>query len=183
MTFETKIIKNCKIRQRNLMRPALIANEKPDTGVTILKKGAFYLIKDTADITVKYLALLAYSSYSNPLNQLKGKFTQAEIIDFVGRSKEEAHTRQLLHIVLTDVGCAQFKSVVGGNAKPVEGNTIPVPVSDYSISEDEDDVYGDYDLESDVVEAQPVVAEANEDVDVDDAAAIINKLVEVFDAK
>ena len=49
MTFEEKIIKNCKLRQRKLMRAAQIAQESPDTGVTILKKGAYFLIKDAAD--------------------------------------------------------------------------------------------------------------------------------------
>ena len=31
------------------MRPAKIACEKPDTGVTINKRGAYFLIKDCAD--------------------------------------------------------------------------------------------------------------------------------------
>ena len=39
MTFEEKIISNSEIRQRNLLRPAKIAFDKPDTGVTIVKKG------------------------------------------------------------------------------------------------------------------------------------------------
>ena len=37
--LEDKIIKNCGVRQKNLMRPAKLASEKPDTGVKILKKG------------------------------------------------------------------------------------------------------------------------------------------------
>ena len=42
MTFEEKIITNSSIRQKNLMRPAKVAYENPDTGVTINKKGAYY---------------------------------------------------------------------------------------------------------------------------------------------
>ena len=184
MTFEEKIITNCQIRQKKLMRPARIAQQKPDTGVTILKKGAYFLIKDTADVTVKYLAHLAYSSYSNPINELKGKFTQAEIIDFVGRSKEAPETRQLLHILLTDIGCAQYKAAISvDDPKPIEGNTVAIPVHDYTIADDEDDVYGDYDMEDDVIESQPVVVEAKEEVNVDDVTAVINKLIEVFEAK
>lgn len=181
MTFEEKIISNCSVRQRKLMRPARIAQSKPDTGVTIVKKGAYFLIKDCADITVKYLAHLAYSSYSNPINELKGKFTQAEVIDFVGRSKESPETRQLLHIIMTDIGSAQFKCATTVSA-PVEGTTIPVPVFDYSINDDDDDVYGDYDIEDDSLESVPVVAEAKEDVNIDDVTAVINKLIEVFEA-
>ena len=184
MTFEEKIINNCKIRQKKLMRPARIAQQKPDTGVTIVKKGAFFLIKDCADVTVKYLAHLGYSSYANPINELKGTFTQAEIIDFVGRSKEAPETRQLLHIILTDIGCAQYKAAISVDAPaPVEGNTVAIPVHDYTITDDEDDVYGDYDMDDDVVEAQPIVVEAKEEVNVDDVTAVINKLIEIFGAK
>mgnify|MGYP003136873626 FL=1 len=81
MTFEEKIISNSTIRQSKLLRPAKIASEKPDTGVKILKKGAYYLIKDSADITLQYLVHLCYGSYGDPIKSLKGKFTQAEIID------------------------------------------------------------------------------------------------------
>ena len=115
MTFEEKIIKNSGIRQKNLMRPAKIAFEKPDTGVTINKKGAFYLIKDSADITVKYLVYLCYGSYNNPIKDLKGKFTQSEIIDFVGRCKEQQYTRQLLNIILTDIGCVNQSFITDTN--------------------------------------------------------------------
>ena len=81
MTFEEKILKNSEIRQRNLLRPAKIAANKPDTGVTINKRGAYFLIQDCANVTLNYVAHLAYSSFNSPLTQLKGKFTQAEIID------------------------------------------------------------------------------------------------------
>ena len=182
MTFEDKIIKNCKIRQRNLMRAANIAFNKPDTGVTIEKRGAYFLIKDSADITIKYLAHLAYSSFSSPIKDLKGKFTEAEIIGFVGRSKKEPQTKQLLHIILTDIGSAQYKSAVGVKVStPVA--TKAAPSHDYSFKDDED-VYGDYDTEDDIEEVpEPIVVDAEAEIDVDDATAVINKLVEVFGAK
>jgi len=182
MTFEEKILKNCEIRQKNLLRPAKIASEKPDTGVTINKRGAYFLIQDCAKVTLNYVAHLAYSSFSSPITQLKGKFTQAEIIDFVGRSKEEPHTRQLLHIILTDIGSAQFKSATDVPVAPVEGTTIEVPTHDYTIKGDED-VYGDYDLEEDVIASEPVKVEAKAEVNVDDVTAVINKLIETFNAK
>ena len=183
MTLEEKILKACNIRQRNLLRPAKIAAEKPDTGVTINKRGAYFLIKDCADVTLKYAAHLAYSSFNSPLTQLKGKFTQAEIIDFVGRSKEEAHTRQLLHIILTDIGSAQYKSATDIPVAPVEGTTVEIPNHDYTIKDDED-VYGDYDFdEGEGTVSEPVVADAKEEVNVDDVTAVINKLIEVFNAK
>lgn len=173
MTFEEKIIKNSGIRQKNLMRPAKIAFEKPDTGVTINKKGAFYLIKDSADITVKYLVHLCYGSYNNPIKELKGKFTQSEIIDFVGRSKEQQYTRQLLNIILTDIGCVNQSFTTDTN-----NNNSSI---DFSISEEED-VYGDYELEESESNEKDSVEEV-QSIDVNDASGIIQKLIEVFQAK
>ena len=141
MTFEEKIISNSSIRQSKLLRPAKIASEKPDTGVKILKKGAYYLIKDSADITLQYLVHLCYGSYSDPIKDLKGKFTEAEIIDFVGRSKEEKNTNQLLNIILTDIGSTQVANIV------------------------------------------EEVEEEEEDIDLTNASGVINKLIEVFEAK
>lgn len=183
MTFEEKIIKNSKLRQRKLMRAARIAHDAPDTGVKILKKGAYFLIKDSAEITVKYLSHLCYGSYNDPINDLKGKFTQAEIIDFVGRSKEESETKQLLHIILTDIGTAQFKHATGA-VEPVEAAPVDdEPELDFSYSDDED-VYGDYDIEdANEPVKKAVSSQPKEEVDVDDVTGVINKLIEVFEAK
>lgn len=173
MTFEEKIISNSEIRQRNLLRPAKIAFDKPDTGVTIIKKGAFYLIKDSADITIKYLPLLCYGSFSSPITSLKGKFTQSEIIDFVGRAKEESYTNQLLSVILTDIGCTQpITQIVN------DDNTDEL---DLTFTEDED-VYGDYETEEDTSISKTTSA-VSEVIDIEDASVVIQKLIEVFDAK
>lgn len=175
MTFEEKIITNSNIRQRNLMRPAKIAFEKPDTGITINKKGAFYLIKDSAEITIKYLVHLCYGSYNDPVKELKGKFTQSEIIDFVGRSKEENNTKQLLDIILTDLGCLnQHIEVV---------NTQESEEIDFSINEEDDDVYGDYEIEIQSTKKAPSKSKSEEKIDINDVSGIIQKLIEVFEAK
>ena len=173
MTFEEKIISNSKIRQNKLLRPANIAFENPDTGVKILKKGAYYLIKDAADITKQYLAHLCYGSFKTPLQDLKGKFTQAEIIDFVGRSKEEQNTKQLLNIILTDIGSTQVSTITE--------LTEEVEEVDLSLIEDEDDVNGDYEADSTSLEKKKPQEE--ESVDVTNASGVINRLIEVFDAK
>ena len=112
---------------------------------------------------------------------MKGKLTQAEIIDFVGRSKAHPETRQLLHIILTDIGSAQVSAATDGEVKVVEGVTTEKPVFDYSTTAEED-VYGDYDMESENGD-EPVVVEAKEEVNVDDVTAVINTLIEVFEAK
>ena len=174
MTFEEKIISNSEIRQSKLLRPAKIASEKPDTGVKILKKGAYYLIKDSADITIQYLVHLCYGSYKDPIKSLKGKFTQAEIIDFVGRSKEEKHTNQLLNIILTDIGSTQVSNIVENIEEKTE-EEVDLTIDDI------DDVYGDYEIE--VTKPKTSKKVETETVDVTDASGVINKLIEVFEAK
>ena len=173
MTFEEKIIKNSSIRQSKLMRPAKIAFEKPDTGVTINKKGAYYLIKDSADITIQYLVHLCYGSYGDPINDLKGKFTQSEIIDFVGRSKEEKNTNQLLSIILADLGYVD---------QSFEVEEIAEEELDLTISDDEDDVYGDYETET-TTTVKSTSSSSSEPLDINDVSGVIQKLIEVFDAK
>lgn len=176
MTFEEKIISNSKIRQSKLMRPAKLAFEKPDTGVKILKKGAFYLIKDSADITVKYLSHLCYGSFDDPIKDLKGKFTQAEIIDFVGRSKEEKYTNQLLNIILTDIGSTQVTSITDEPIEVEEDDEIDLSIDDV------EDVYGDYEIET-TPKTTSKKSNTTETVDVTDVSGVINKLIEVFEAK
>ena len=145
-----------------------------DTGVTINKKGAYYLIKDSADITIQYLVHLCYGSYSDPINDLKGKFTQSEIIDFVGRSKEEKNTNQLLSIILADLGYVDKSFEVEEIAEEEE--------LDLSISDDEDDVYGDYETET-TPTVKSKSSSSSEPLDINDVSGVIQKLIEVFDAK
>jgi hypothetical protein len=176
MTLEEKIIKNSKIRQKNLLRPANIASEKPDTGVKILKKGAYYLIKDAADITKQYLAHLCYGSFDEPIKELKGKFTQAEIIDFVGRSKETKNTNQLLNIILTDVGSTQVSNITNEVEAEEEDENLDLSIDGI------DDVYGDYEAETSSTKTS-TKSKSTETVDVTDVSGVINKLIEVFEAK
>ena len=175
MTFEEKIIKNASIRQSKLMRPAKIAYDKPDTGVTINKKGAYYLIKDSAEVTIQYLVHLCYGSYKDAIKDLKGKFTQSEIIDFVGRSKEDKSTNQLLSIILADIGCINQTFDVKEEVEEVE--------LDLTISDDEDDVYGDYESDSTSSSTSTKSSSTDEPLDINDVSGVIQKLIEVFEAK
>ena len=177
MTFEEKVIKSAAIRERNLARPAKLAAKKPDTGVKILKKGAYYLIQDCAKITEKYLAHLAYSSIDNASKHLKGKFTKAEIIDFVGRATEEGHTKQLLHIILTDLGAsAQFNTATVDKPAPTKQDKV-----DLTYNEDED-VYGDYNDDG-LEELEEDIPTNTSEVDVNDSTGVIDLLIKVFEAK
>ena len=128
-------------------------------------------------ITQKYLVLHIWGTYNDPFKDLKGKFTEAEIIDFVGRSKEEKYTNQLLNIILTDVGSSQVSSITDSPIEVEEDEEV-----DISIEDDYEDVYGDYEVEtaSATTKAATVKTEL---VDVTDTTGVINKLIEVFAAK
>jgi hypothetical protein len=124
---------------------------------------------------------LIYGSLDDPIKQLKGKFKQSEIIDFVGRSKEHRWTKQLLNIILTDIGTIQYKLATGVST---DVDTPPVTVTTFNygdVGANDDDVYGDYNDDVKVEEIETTLPAA--EVDVDMVTSIINKLIEVFEAK
>lgn len=155
--FEDKVISISSSRFRNLKRPASLAATSPDTCVTILNKSAYYVIKDCADITLKYLPHFIYSGLKDPISKLKGQVGEAEIDDFVDRSSREDHTQQLLRLILDDI-CKKKASISPTFANSETG-------IDFSLTGDEADVYGDYDTDfnSDPVSEQtapePVIAD------------------------
>lgn len=173
MSVEAKIINNCTLKQRTLLRAATVASQKPDTGVEIKNKSAFFVIRDCADVTQKYLVHMCYASYNDPIVELRGKFTEKEIIDFVARCDKHSYLRQLLYIMFTDIARKDglYEKVVTNEPEKID------------LSEDGDDIYGDYDYvdESD----QPVEPQEipTSHIDINDGSVVINKLVEVFAAK
>lgn len=179
MSFESKVIKHSKIKQRNLLRPATIASDRPDTGVEIKNKSAYFVIRDCADVTQKYLALLCYGSYTDPLKQLKGKFTKIEVIDFVARARapENAHVRQLLCAVFADINRDQLLPSVQAAANAEKEVVV---VSDLN-EDDMDDIYGEYDY-VDVPDEQPEQKQWL-GVDSSDDTVLADVLVETFAAK
>lgn len=177
MNFEKKILSSCKIRESKLLHPSSVAMVKPDTGVEIRKKSAYYVIRDCATIANEYIPHKCYSSIKNPIKTLQGTFTKADIIDFVARSKSNAHTKQLLWIIFSDI----YKVEADGWTPPPE----PVDTEALEIDADADgeDIYGDYgygDEEYDSATSIAVPVEAP--VDLGDGEAVIAKLVTVFKA-
>jgi len=94
------------------------------------------VIKDCADLTLKYLPHYIYSTLNKPIALLKGKVNESDIIDFVSRSSKSETTRQLLQIIVDDI-------IVD---KPDIQEHV---VTDFTIPEGVDDVYGDYGYSSD----------------------------------
>ncbi len=182
MSFEDKMIAASELKQSKLMRPARVASERPDTGVQILNKSAYFVIRDCADVTQKYLSLLCYGSFSDPVDQLKGKFTKADIKDLVARSRkpDNAHTRQLLCAIVADVNRCEC-------APHDEQSTSESPEEfDYeSIEQQQDDIYGDYDYPDDdmniTADTQPVEPQAIT-VDLTGDTSLTDRLIQAFKA-
>lgn len=161
-----------------MLQPSSVAMVKPDTGVEIRKKSAYYVIRDCATIAHDYIPHKCYSSIKSPIKALHGKFTKADIIDFVARSKNERHTKQLLWIVFSDI----YKTEADEWTPPPE----PVQTAELEIDADADgeDIYGDYgygDEEFDDANTG-VTIPVKPPVDLGDGEAVIAKLITVFGA-
>lgn len=174
-TFEEIILEEASIRQGNLLVPARLAADKPDTGVKILKKSAYYVIKDCANITCQYVTFLAYASIQNPLESLRGKFTKESVVDFVNRSESEHHTNQLLTLIFADISKV--------SPPKVTINVDKGPEFDFN---NEDEPYGDYNYDgyldpSDYKIHDPEVV--IEKIDMTDQNLVIRKLCDVFAVK
>ena len=68
MPFEAKILSGSKNKQAKLLRAASVAAKSPDTGVKILKKSAYYVIRDCAKVTELYLPHFIYSQLKKAIN-------------------------------------------------------------------------------------------------------------------
>ena len=66
--FEHKILTVSQSKQAGLLGPAKIAASKPDTGITIVKKSAYFVIRDCAKITEKYLVHHVWGEIKNPID-------------------------------------------------------------------------------------------------------------------
>lgn len=115
MTFQETIISESKIKIANLYPQAKICSDKPDTGVKITNKSAFFVIRDCAQTTVQYLPLLCYGTMSDPIKTLSGKFTRSQVNDFVKDSATNIAAAQLLKTILQDANIAEPEVVIDVN--------------------------------------------------------------------
>ena len=128
--FEQIILENSSEKQAKLLEPAKRAHKKPDIGVEIQNKSAYYVIRDCAMITQKYLVHHIWSSYPEPFEVLKGKFTKDSITDFLKRAKKDSAVNHLKHTIISDI-------------KDKFDTTIATTTNfDYSM--EEDDIYKYY---------------------------------------
>jgi len=148
--LEDSILRLSQARYSKLKRPAELAATKPDTCVKILNKSAYYVIKDCAEITLKYLPHFVYSGIRDPITKLRGQVTEQQVVDFANRSAKEDHTQQLLRLILDDI----TKKNTTLNVAPV--SSVDSDNIDFTLTGNEDDVYGDYDFEQTVPNPEPV---------------------------
>ena len=157
MAFEAKILTGSKNKQAKLLRAASVAAKSPDTGVKILKKSAYYVIRDCAKITEFYLPHFIYSQLKNPIQMLEGVFTKADCIDFLGRAKKDLVTNQLLNLIIIDIKKQNLlESATTAKSPKLDPGTFD--------DEDDDDIYGDYESTGIIEEAEPeVIVEVERD--------------------
>jgi hypothetical protein len=143
--FEEIILANSKEKQAKLKEPALRAYKKPDIGVDINNKSAYYVIRDCALITSKYLAPYIWATFEDPFDALKGKFKIEDIKDFLKRAEKETDAKHLKHIIIGDIK-SRFETTI-------------VTSSAFDYSKEEDDIYSSYysdteEVDNDTVETQ-----------------------------
>lgn len=99
MKFVKILFENSELKQAKLYQPAHKAYDKPDTGITIQHPGAYNVIKDCADITIKYLPHYVFGAYAHPFVSLKGKFKKPDIEEFVKKCRDDYTLNQLLVVI------------------------------------------------------------------------------------
>ena len=101
--FEEVILNNSSEQIAKLYGPAERAYNKPDTGIDVNKKSAYYVIRDCANITRQYLAIHVWGLYEDPILTLKGKFTSNQVKDFLSRSDKETGPKLLKQLIVAGI--------------------------------------------------------------------------------
>jgi hypothetical protein len=133
INFIKILLANSKLKQAKLYTAAKKAYENPSIGVTIVNPAAAHVIKDCAEIALKYLPLFVFADYENPLQQLQQKFSKQDVNEFVTLSKQDVCLNQLLTLIL-DKAKKQYPSIF--DTKTIVEQTQSASVGD--------DPYGDY---------------------------------------
>lgn len=141
--FEDVILDNSKEQIAKLHGPADRAYKKPDTGIEVKKKSAYYVIRDCASITCQYLPIHVWGLYDDPILNLKGKFTSNQVKDFLTRAKKETGPMLLKQLIVSGI---KDKYEVVQTSKGT---------STFSYEADEDDIYSYYEEYEEGFEATP----------------------------
>lgn len=171
--FEKAILKASTLREKNLYGPASKAAEDPEIGIVIKQKPAYFVIKDCANITKRYLFIMCYGSLTDPIQQLKGTVNAKDIKDFVKRSKnkDNPETLQLLKLVIHDIQ---------NYITPPDPDIQELDISFDII--DGENVYGDYEeLNNErLIAIEKIEAFQKARIDLNDEKAVVDRLTEIF---
>ena len=169
MTLEETIInigvKN-KIQIAKLYIPSAKAIEKPDSGMTIQNKSAYYVIKDCAKLANEFLPIKVYQSIKDA--DLKGKISIDIIKEFVTRVHQKNNAGTVLLSLIIDIINAT-KNITNKENIVIEPNLV----------NNVDDIYGDYGVEVDM----PSQPSTDTLINSNDAKIIIQELINYFEAK
>jgi hypothetical protein len=136
MRFIDILLENSDLREAKLYQAAHKAFKKPDTGITIQHKGAYNVIRDCANITIKYLPHFIFGAYSNPFDILNGKFKRPEIEEFVQKSRDDCALNHLRLIIINKYESLNKNTTSSSKTQKTFGDFLP--------QEDVDDPYGLY---------------------------------------
>lgn len=132
MKFIDIILQNSQAKEAKLYGPSKKASEKPETGIVIQNPSAFHVIKDCATLANKYLPHYVFGLYANPFEVLKGKFSKADVVEFVQSANSDIVLYQLLTLILE-----KSRTVIGDyNTAETVPSAIPTATSS--------DPYGEY---------------------------------------
>jgi hypothetical protein len=112
MKFIEILLNNSTVKEAKLYTAAKKASINPESGVTILNKSAFHVIKDSATLAVRYLPHFIFGQYEDPFKALKGKFTKNDIVEFVNSTNSDFSNRQLLVLILSKIDKSDKDDVV-----------------------------------------------------------------------
>jgi hypothetical protein len=160
MRFIDILLENSKLKEAKLFAPAKKAANNPETGITIQNKSAYHVIKDCANITIKYLPHYVFAHYECLFTELSGKFKRKDIEEFVSGAEKDIVLNQLLILIL---------ELNGGLIE----DTPKVSISDNTDLEI-GDPYGEYGVG---FEEQPIKTEAINN------SSTVDVLCKLFDAK
>jgi hypothetical protein len=103
MKFIEILLNNSTVKEAKLYNAAKKASINPESGITIINKSAFHVIKDCSSLTVRYLPHFIFGQYEDPFKALKGKFTKNDIVEFINSTNSDFSNRQLLVLILSKI--------------------------------------------------------------------------------
>lgn len=103
MKFIEILLNNSTVKEAKLYNAAKKASINPESGITILNKSAFHVIKDSATLAIRYLPHFIWGQYEDPFRALKNKFTKNDIVEFINSTNSDFSNRQLLVLILSKI--------------------------------------------------------------------------------